>query len=70
MQIPKVFSDMVTSSLKPIIVDNISPFQIGGIPGHRSQEHLFTAKCFIMMMEKNSSSTAVQLLDCEKYLDS
>ena len=35
--IPKVFSHMVTSAIKPIIVENMPPFQIGAVPGHRAQ---------------------------------
>ena len=69
-EIQKFFGHMVTNQIKPIIVENISPFQIGAIPGHRAEEHLFTLKSFIMMMEKNSSAVSVELLDLVKYFDS
>ena len=40
--IPKVFGHIVTNSIKPLIVENLTPFQIGAIPNHRYEEHLFT----------------------------
>ena len=46
-EVQKVFSHMVTSVIKPLIVENIPPSQIGAVPGHRAQEHLFTIKTFI-----------------------
>ena len=54
---------MVTSFVKPIVTETISPFQIGAIPGHRSQEHLLTLKSVLAMLEENGSAGAVQLLD-------
>ena len=68
--VAKYFGHMVTSTIKPTIVNNISPFQIGAIPGHRSQEHLYNLKSVVMMMEKNGDAVATQLLDLVKYFDS
>ena len=66
----KAFSHIVTKEIKPIVVDSISSFQIGAIPGHRSQEHLYTIKSAILLIEKNESAIGVQLLDLIKYFDS
>ena len=69
-QAPKLFSHMVTNFIKPIVVENTSPFQIGAIPGHRSQEHLFTLKSVVALMEENGAAIAIQLLDLVKFFDS
>ena len=36
--IVKFFTHILTNEIKPMIVESISPFQIGAIPGHRSEE--------------------------------
>ena len=37
----KYFDHIVTGTIKPTIKENISPFQIGVVPGHCPQEHLY-----------------------------
>ena len=69
-EIQKFFAQMVTSAAKPMIVENMSPFQIGAVPGHRSQEHLFSLKSFVAMIEDNNEAIAVQLFDLVKFFDS
>ena len=69
-EIPKLFGHLITNTIKPIIEENISPFQIGAIPGHRSEEHLFTMKSIVALVEKNKEAIALQLLDLVKYFDS
>ena len=59
---------MVTSAMKPIIVENMPPFQIGAVPGHRAQEHLFVIKSFIAQKEKENEAVAITLLDLVKFL--
>ena len=61
---------MVTTAIKPMIVENMSPFQIGAVPGHRSQEHLFSLKSVIAMLEEENEAVAIQLFDLVKYFDS
>ena len=46
---PKFFEGIVVDKSKAKIVEKCSKFQIGGIPGHRPQEHLFTAKSIIAL---------------------
>ena len=41
---PKAFEHIVISEAKLKIVEGCSKFQIGAIPKHQSQEHLFTLK--------------------------
>ena len=61
---------MVTTAAKPMIVDQMSPFQIGAVPGHRSQEHLFSLKSVVAMFEDNNEALAIQLFDLVKFFDS
>ena len=67
-QIPKAFSHIVMTAMKPIIQENISKFQIGAIPGHRSEEHLFTLKSIAALAEKNDVAIAANLLDFPNIL--
>ena len=66
----KVFSYMVAKLIKPKIKENISRFQIGGIPGHRSQEHLFCMRSLISLYnERLKKPILVSLLDVSKFFD-
>ena len=60
---------MVITAANPKILKEISPFQIGAIPGHRAQEHLFTLKSVMAIKEKNNTAIALQLLDLSKLFD-
>ena len=55
--------------MKPMIVENMSEYQIGAIPGHRPEEHLYTLKSFVALAEKNNVAVAINLLDLVKYFD-
>ena len=68
-QTQKYFGHMVITAAKPNILKEISPFQIGAIPGHRAQEHLFTLKSVMAIKEKNNTARALQLLDLSKLFD-
>ena len=54
---------------KEKIVKRCSKFQIGGIPGHRPQEHLFTAKSIISLYNLLNIPLFLQLYDLSKYFD-
>ena len=45
--VPKLFGNLVTNLIKEKIVAEISRYQIGAIPGHRAQEHLFSMRSLI-----------------------
>ena len=68
-QIPKFFSHILTNAMKPTIVKNISPFQIGAIPNHRAKEHLFTMKSILALKEKDKEAIGIELLDLVKFFD-
>ena len=61
MDIPKLFGFMVISLAKIPIIQNMSKFQIGTVPGHRSQEHLFVLKMVISLY--NHYQIAIYWLD-------
>ena len=68
--IAKVFGHLVTNNIKPKIVENLSPFQIGAIPNHRSEEHLFTLKSVLGLVEMNDDAIGIELLDIVTFFDS
>ena len=45
-------------------------FQIGGIPGHRVEEHLFVIKSFLALVKKNKTAVAFQQYDFSKMFNS
>ena len=66
---PKLFEGIVVDKSKQKLVDNCSKYQIGGIPGHRSQEHLFTVKSVISLYSLLNIPIILQLFDISKYFD-
>ena len=67
--ISKYFMHMVSSLAKPKIFEDLSAFQIGAVTGHRAQEHLFSMKSFIAMIEMKHEAIALQLYDISKMFD-
>ena len=45
--LPRTVEAVVVDGMKEDILEGSSRYQIGGQPGHRSQEHLFTVKSLI-----------------------
>ena len=67
--LPKLFEGIVVDKSKAKLVKKCSKFQIGGIPGHRPQEHLFTAKSVISLYNHLDIPLFLQLWDISKYFD-
>ena len=65
----KCFMHIVTNEAKPKVFKELSPFQIGAVPGHRAQEHLFSIKSIIAMVEMTNDTIGLQLFDCSKMFD-
>ena len=65
----KVFGEIVTHEIKAKICENISKFQIGAIPGHRPQEHLYTIKNTIAHYNKMGKGILLCLYDVSKFFD-
>ena len=68
-EIPKAFEHIVVSKAKLKIVKGCTKFQIGAIPKHQSQEHLFTLKSVMSWYEKLKTPLILQLFDISKYFD-
>ena len=69
-EIPKCFESLVIEKAKPKIVKKCSKFQIGGLPGHQSAEHLFTLKSIIALYLSQGKPLIVNCFDLKKYFDS
>ena len=67
--IPKFFGHIVASAAKPNLLENMTPYQIGTMPGHRAQEHLFVVKSIIGLYELHGKAIALQLWYLSKYFD-
>ena len=67
--IPKYFEGIVVDKSKGKLTQACSKFQIGGIPGHRPQEHLFTAKSIIGLYNYLDLTLFMSYWDLSKYFD-
>ena len=68
--IPKLFGYIVTNEIKARIVDNISKYQIGAVPGHRPQEHLFCIRSIIALYQQIKKPLILSFFDISKFFDS
>ena len=67
--IPKLFEGILVQKTKDLIISSVSKFQIGGMPGHRPQEHLFCVKSVIALYTHLKLPLYIQLFDISKYFD-
>ena len=66
---PRVTEAMVVSGPKKKILESASTMQCGGLPGHRSSEHLFSMLSVIGLYLAWGMPFLGQLFDIEKYFD-
>ena len=66
---PKFFEGIVVDKSKTILTNHCSKFQIGGIPGHRPKERLFSIKSIISLYNYINIPILLQLWDISKYFD-
>ena len=67
--IPKLFGFIVTKEAKQKIIENMSKFQIGAVPGHRPQEHLFVMRSIVSLFEMINKPLILSLFDISKFFD-
>ena len=67
LDVPKLFENLIYKRAKPIIQEGTSKFQIGAMPNHRSQEHLFTLKSIIALYKYLGIGIIIQLYDISKF---
>ena len=58
---------LVTEMMKEDILKSGTKYQIGGIPGHRIEEHLIVLKSLIQARMKNEKGVVVQFVDYKKF---
>ena len=64
-----MFEGIVVDKSKDAIIAACSKFQIGGIPNHRPQEHLFCVKSVIQLYSLLDKPLFIQIYDVAKYFD-
>ena len=67
--LPRVYESMMTECIKPFILSKVSKYQLGGIPNSRPEEHLYTAKTLLNMMNKMGTPAWVSAFDMSKFFD-
>ena len=68
--LPRVAESLgVEGGLKGPLVDGSSIYQIGGQPGHRSEELLYVMKSVIAKYRKVGKNVVLQLFDISKFFD-
>ena len=68
--LPKLCEALTVDQMKTEIISGGTIYQIGGIPGHRREEHLVVVKSLIQMSLSRKTGCLVQLSDFEKFFDS
>ena len=60
---------VVTDGLKPCLLAGSSPYQIGGQPGHRTEEMIFVLKSVIGKLRMENRQIILQSYDVQKFFD-
>ena len=67
--LPRTAEGMVVEVMKEVILSKSSPYQIGGQPGHRPQEHIFTVKSILAKYIREDKMIMLQAYDISKFFD-
>ena len=67
--LPQMVEAVVVDGMKEEILKGSSCYQIGGQPGHRSQEHLFTVKSIIAKNTEDGKVLIGGVHDISKFFD-
>ena len=60
---------VVEDGLKEPLLAGSSIYQIGGQPGHRSEEHMFVFKSVVAKYRKEGKMVVIQSYDISKFFD-
>ena len=66
---PRLFEDLVVSKMKVKVLKKATKYQIGGMKGHRSTEHLFSIKSVIAYYIWIGKPVIIQCIDIKKFFD-
>ena len=67
--VPRLMESLMTLRLKPVILQKVSPFQLGGIPGTRPEEHLYTIKMMLLFLNAMGLPAWLAAYDMAKFFD-
>ena len=68
-RLPRLTEALTVNIMKEDILKSGNKYQIGGIPGHRVEEHLIVVKSIIQRYTTLKSGVIIQLADIEKFFD-
>ena len=66
---PRLAETLTAEMMKEDIFQKGTRYQIGGVPGHRLEEHLVALKCIIGRYIAQGSGVIMQLVDIKKFFD-
>ena len=67
--LPRLAEILTAEMMKEDIFKSGTKYQIGGVPGHRLEEHLVALKCIIGRYIEKGSGVIMQLVDINKFFD-
>ena len=60
---------LVVNKMKDDILEKSTKYQVGGQPGHSTDEHLFTIKSMIQLLEYKDQGMIFTLIDLVLFFD-
>ena len=67
--LPRTVEALVVEKMKEEILDSSTMYQVGGQPGHSIEEHLFTIKSMIQLLESRGLGMVFTLVDLVSFFD-
>lgn len=66
--LPRIVEAITVNKMKDKIINEASMYQIGGLPGHEIEEHVFTIKSIMAMREEMGTGIIFTLVDIIAFL--
>ena len=67
--LPRIVEAITVNKMKDKIINEASMYQIGGVPGHEIEEHVFTIKSIMAMREEMGTGIIFTLVDIIAFFD-
>ena len=67
--LPRLVESLCADMMKDDIFQGGTKYQIGGVPGHRMEEHLLTLRCITGRYISKGAGVILQLVDIKKFFD-
>ena len=67
--VPRLCEALATNKMKRKILSKSSKYQVGGQPGHSSEEHIYSIKTVWMMLEMMDMGLIITLVDLIAFFD-